>query len=133
MVLLLGAEHRSLQSVPYIDFRGRLLERPSVLSSHNATGPPLRLQSKQPTHNGSFLVEWARAVGTHLPRRQGIRVYERGRRCQRFHPTLAPNPSKLHGIFAQVRVMPQVLPFRLREVQVPSPPLKPLWRNPEGF
>jgi hypothetical protein len=61
-------------------------------------------------------------VGTHLPRRQGIRVDEHARRCQRFHPPLTRNPSKPHGIFAQVRVMPQVLPIRLREVQVPSTP-----------
>ena len=77
--------------------------------------------------------ECQQSVGTHLPRRQGMRVYEHARRCQRLHPPLAPNPSKPHGIIAQVRVMPQVLPFRLREVQVPSTPPKPLRRNPEGF
>jgi hypothetical protein len=71
--------------------------------------------------------------GTHLPRRQEIRVYERARRCQHLHPPLAPNPSKPQGIFAQVRVMPQVLPFRLREVQVPSTPQDPLGEILRGF
>lgn len=77
-----------------------------------------------PRLRGTRLIRLLQVIGTHLPRRQGIRVDEHARRCQRFHPPLTRNPSKPHGIFAQVRVMPQVLPLRLREVQVPSPAQK---------
>jgi hypothetical protein len=112
--------------VPYIDFTERPLEEHEVLSGVSASGHTNRLLSKQ-------LARKAIGVGTHLPRRQGIRVYEQGCRCQRLHTPLASNPSKPHGIFAQVRVMPQVFPFRLREVQVPSTPQDPLGEIPRGF